>query len=362
MDAVQSRAALQGALLDAAGWLLFALGYVGALAFVVTQALAGRVTPGQVLMAVALAGQVHTFVRWSAATTRWFLQTLRAVERYLWILDYAEAARPRPADPVPVPGQLVHGIACERVSFRYPGTNVDVVQDLDLQLPAGATVALVGENGAGKTTLVKLLCRFYEPTSGRITVDGVDLRRFAIDEWRAHLAAGFQDFVRFELLAREAVGVGDLPRIAEPEAVGAALARAGAAELPAQLPHGLETALGTSWEGGVDLSLGQWQKLAVARALMRERPLVLILDEPTASLDAESEQALFARFHRAACASGTAGSLTLLVSHRFSTVRMADLIVVLDRGRVVELGTHQQLLSRAGLYAELFAIQAAAYR
>jgi ATP-binding cassette subfamily B protein len=275
-----------------------------------------------------------------------------------------------------------------------------VLRDLDLFIPAGRSLAIVGENGAGKTTLVKLLARLYEPTAGCILVDGVDLRRLDPDAWRARIAAGFQDFARFELLAREAVGVGHLARIGDAAAVRGALGKAGAAQVVTSLPRSLETQLGRDWHGGVDLSGGEWQRLALGRAFMREGPLLLVLDEPTAAIDAPTEHALFERFAAAARsgasrgprpsrASGGApagvepaeratpegvqqasdlgwggrrGTVTLLISHRFSTVRMADLILVLDGGRVIERGSHEELMQRRGLYAELFELQAAAYR
>ncbi len=231
-------------------------------------------------------------------------------------------------------------------------------------------VAIVGENGAGKTTLVKLLCRLYQPTIGRILVDGEELARMPPDLWRSRVSGAFQDFFRFEFRARHTVGVGDVPRMDDVPAVAAAVDRAGAADVVEQLVAGLETQLGPTWPGGVEISFGQWQKLALARGFMRERPLLLVLDEPTAALDAETEHALFERYAAAARGGRTGGGrqptpdgrITILVSHRFSTVRMADFIVVLDGARVVESGTHEELLARGGQYAELYTIQAAAYR
>jgi ATP-binding cassette subfamily B protein len=249
------------------------------------------------------------------------------------------------------------------VSFHYPGTERPVLESVDLHLPAGSTVAIVGENGAGKTTLTKLLCRFYEPTSGTITVDGVDLRTLPIDEWRRRLAAGFQDFATLQLLARESIGVGETDKIAHDAALVGALERAAASDLQAVLPAGLDTQLGREFEGGVDLSIGQWQKVALGRAMMREQPLLLILDEPTASLDAPTEHRLFDHFAAAARSSAAAsGAITILVSHRFSTVRMADLILVIADGHIVEHGSHAALVRQDGLYAELYEIQARAYR
>jgi ATP-binding cassette subfamily B protein len=239
-------------------------------------------------------------------------------------------------------------------------------------------VAIVGENGAGKTTLVKLLCRFYQPTRGRILIDAEELGRMPVEAWRARLAGAFQDFFRFELHAQQTVGVGDVPRLDDRPAALTAVGRAGADDVVARFPAGLDTQLGPTWPGGVEVSFGQWQKLALARGFMRDRPLLLVLDEPTAALDAETEHALFERYAAAAARTGARtaaraaagggddiradGRITLLVSHRFSTVRMADLIVVLDGARVVEVGAHDALVARGGQYAELYAIQAAAYR
>ena len=230
---------------------------------------------------------------------------------------------------------------------------------MNLFMKSGSVVAVVGENGAGKSTLVKLLCRLYRPDSGRILVDDSDLASISPLLWRERLAGAFQDFFRFEFLARHTVGLGHLPELRDLPAVMRAVERGGAEDVVQRLPAGLETQLGATWPEGAELSFGQWQKLALARGFMRESPLVLVLDEPTAALDAETEHALFERF--AAAARGN-GRITVLVSHRFSTVRMADFIVVLDGARVAETGTHEELMARAGQYAELYGIQAAAYR
>ena len=230
-------------------------------------------------------------------------------------------------------------------------------------------MALVGENGAGKTTLVKLLCKLYEPTAGRILADDTRLSRVRADKWRESLAGAFQDFFRFELPALHAIGLGDVPRRDEEPVVRGAVERAGAHDVVERLPSGLATQLGPTWPGGVEVSFGQWQKLALARGFMRAQPLLMILDEPTAALDAETEHALFERYAAVARAAGKAseanggvGGITILVSHRFSTVRMADIIVVLDGARVAQVGRHADLVAQPGPYAELYAIQAAAYR
>jgi ATP-binding cassette subfamily B protein len=223
-------------------------------------------------------------------------------------------------------------------------------------------VALVGENGAGKTTLVKLLTGMYRPTDGVLRVDGVELAELALDAWRARTTATFQDHQRFALLLRETVGIGDLPRVDDRDAVLAALERAGGHELVARLPRGLDTQLGRPF-GGVELSGGQWQRLALARGLMRQDPLLIVLDEPTAALDAAAERALFERYARAARAGAAArGAITLLVTHRFSSARAADHIVVLEGGAVVETGHHDALVRAGGRYAELHALLARSYR
>jgi ATP-binding cassette, subfamily B, bacterial len=344
------------ALWHTAAWAIFGAAYVGALAFV---AAGGRASLGALLLVLAAGSRLSAYV----GATVGEIGFLRGVwldgsRRLAWLEDYA-ASLTAHADQ-PAPARLGDGIRLEGVSFAYPGTERLVLDGVDLAIPAGAVVALVGENGAGKTTLVKLLCKLYEPSAGRILVDGVPLGRVPADEWRTRLAGAFQDFFRFEFHARHSVGVGDLPRRDDEAAVMAAVERAGAADVVARLPQGLDTQLGPTWPGGVEASFGQWQKLALARGFMRERPLLLVLDEPTAALDAETEHALFERY--AAAARGDGQGITLLVSHRFSTVRMADLIVVLDGARVAQVGSHDELMSRGGPYAELYGIQAAAYR
>ena len=281
-------------------------------------------------------------------------------QRLAWLEDYA-ASLVAHAD-LPVPSRIQKGIRFDHVSFAYPGTERLVLQDVSLELPAGAVVAIVGENGAGKTTLVKLLGKFYEPTSGHILVDGQPLARMPADAWRARLAGALQDFFRFEFRARHTVGLGDVPRLDDEPAVLQAVGRAGADDVVARLTAGLETQLGPTWPDGVEVSFGQWQKLALARGFMRDRPLLLVLDEPTAALDAETEHALFERYAAASHGDSQDGRITILVSHRFSTVRMADLIVVLDGARVAEVGGHEELMARRGPYSELYTIQAAAYR
>ena len=348
--------------LQTAGSLLFAVGYIGAIALVLVRAIQGLATPGDVLLAISLASQTHGILSQVIAYGSGLVWSLSVARRYLWLEDYAQRKQEVTGELASVPARLTQGITVQDLTFRYPGTEALVLRDVSLALPAGGVVALVGENGAGKTTLVKLLSRFYEPDAGRIAADGIDLRRFKVNEWRPRLSTGFQDFSRFEFVARETVGVGKLPAIDDVPAVEAALVRAGADDVPGTLPAGLETQLGRDWEGGVDLSGGEWQKLALGRAFMRLDPLLVILDEPTAAIDAQTEHALFERIAAEARRDERRGTVTILVSHRFSTVRMADHIVVLDKGRILEQGSHDELMRNEQLYAELYRLQSRAYQ
>ncbi|MEJ2088485.1 MAG: ABC transporter ATP-binding protein [Gammaproteobacteria bacterium] len=321
------------------GWAVFAAGYIGAIVFT---AWGIRASPGEVLLVLAAGSRLSAYI----GATVGEIGFLRGIWmdgsiRMAWLEDYAER-QTRDAD-AEVPDELTDGIRLEHVSFAYPGTDRKVLDDVNLHLTPNSVVAIVGENGAGKTTLVKLLCQLYAPTEGRITVDGTDLRRLPVERWREKLAGAFQDFFRFEFRARQ---------------------RAGADDVVDQLVAGLETQLGPTWPEGVEVSFGQWQKLALARGFMRDAPLLLILDEPTAALDAETEHALFERYaaaSRRAEEAVTNGRIVILVSHRFSTVRMADQIVVLDGASVSEAGSHQVLMAKNGQYAELYRIQAEAY-
>ncbi len=337
-------------------WAIFGAAYVGGVVFV---AYGMHGTPGQVLLVLAAGSRLSAYIGATVGEIG-FLRGfwLDGSRRMAWLEDYAKSLVEN-ADGH-APERLTEGIRFEHVSFAYPGTSRLVLEDVNLELKPGTVVAIVGENGAGKSTLVKLLCRMYQPREGRIFVDGIDLARIPADEWRSRLAGAFQDFFRFEFRARHTVGIGDVPKLDDDLAVVAAVDRAGAADVVAKLTSRLETQLGPTWPVGVDVSFGQWQKLALARGFMRPQPLLLVLDEPTAALDAETEHALFERY--AAAAHSSTDRITILVSHRFSTVRMADLIVVLDGARVVEVGTHEDLLAKGGQYAELYQIQAAAYR
>ncbi|MGW9417371.1 ABC transporter ATP-binding protein [Cellulosimicrobium funkei] len=394
----------RSALLRAGGQVWFALAYGAAVLVVLRGAASGTAAIGQVVLVVTLAIQVSTQVAGALALFGSLQGAGRTVEQLTELRATTGTAGPRPGTPgsaevgttdeagaavrrgeaartseaAPVsgaaetdeaaveraiPARLAHGLRLEGVTFAYPGADRPVLDGVTLDLPAGATVALVGENGAGKTTLVKLLCGLYRPTSGRVLADGVDLAAVAPDAWQSRVATLFQDFARLELTLREDVGVGRVAALHDDSALWTAIDEARARPIVERSPDGLDQILGTAYADGTQLSGGQWQTLALARTLLREDPLLLALDEPASALDATAEHALFERFTETARRAGTtSGGVTLFVSHRFSTVRDADLIVVLDGGRVAELGAHEDLVAAGGPYAEMYALQAHAYR
>ncbi len=355
-------AARWGGKVDGVVRLAFGLAYAAAVVWIIARARDGLQTAGDVVLVLLLAPQVDQMTGGIAQNVYWVGEVVRSFSRYDWLREYARENAWQQS-VTPAPARLRSGIELRNVGFSYPGSDSAVLSAIDLTVPAGSAVALVGENGAGKTTLVKLLARMYDPTTGRILVDGVDLATISPDAWRSQLSAGFQDFVKFELTAGLVVGIGDVERADDEAAVRAAIARGDAESVIAGLPRGLDTQLGKKFTDGVELSGGQWQRLALARAFMRERPLLLLLDEPTAALDPEAEHRLYEQYAAAARIAATeTGGITVLVSHRFSTVRMADLIVVMHNGRVEEVGTHEDLLTHGGRYAELFELQARAYR
>ncbi|MBF9131897.1 ABC transporter ATP-binding protein, partial [Plantactinospora sp. S1510] len=351
----------QALVLRTAGQLVFAVAYVLGTLLVLRAAVEGRRSVGAILLVLVLAAQVNQQVTSVVTTLQEIQRTARVMSSLRWIRGLLAAQEPPPADRE-LPELIRYGIELRDLSFAYPGTDRTVLAGIDLTLPAGSTVAIVGENGAGKTTLVKLLLRFYRPSAGAVLLDGTDLQRFPLERWRARTTAGFQDFAQFELVARECVGVGELSEVGSSRAVRDALERAHAEDVLHGLGNGLESQLGRSYADGTELSGGQWQKLALGRAMMRTAPLLLVLDEPTSALDARSEHLLFERYAAAARrVSQRTGAITVLVSHRFSTVRMADLIVVVGDGRVKEHGSHDELMATDGLYAELYRLQTAAY-
>jgi|HubBroStandDraft_1064217.scaffolds.fasta_scaffold01102_13 ATP-binding cassette subfamily B protein len=358
------RAAHVAAVWEAAGWVLYAAGFGAAVVSVVLRAAHGHASPGSVVEVVSLLRRAQRQVGGASTSAGSFAVAATTADRLLWLEDYVAGFR-QGTDGL-APAELTEGIRLEHVGFTYPGQDAPVLTDICLTLEAGSTVAVVGENGAGKSTLIKLLTGMYRPAEGRITVDGRDLAGISPDRWREATTGAFQDFVRFAMSLGDGVGAGDLPRIDDRAAVLSAVGRAGAGDLVEAEGGGQSGALGLdtllgAYVGGRALSGGQWQRLALARGLMRERPLLIVLDEPTASLDAPSETALFASYREAALDS-TGGTITVLVSHRFGTVHMADQIIVMDGGRVAESGDHQALMNRGGIYAELFNLQAEGYR
>jgi len=346
--------------LERLGWgaalaLLGSLGYYAAYAFLVYRAVGGALTIGSlVFLAGALAG--------SSGRIQSIFSTFSGIaDQALFLTDLRQffAMQPRIGSrpgAIPAPRPIRDGFEFRRVSFRYPGTRRLVLDNLNFRIAPGERVALVGENGQGKTTFVKLMARLYDPSAGAIYLDGVDLRDYRLEDLHREIGIIFQDFMRYDQTARENIAAGRIERIGDDGALHEAARKSRADGVIERLPFGLEQMLGRRFEGGVDLSGGEWQKFALARAYVRGAQ-ALILDEPTAALDAEAEYEVFRRF-----ADLTEGRMAILISHRFSTVRMCNRIVVLEGGVIREQGTHQQLIERGGRYARLFELQAANYR
>jgi ATP-binding cassette subfamily B protein len=332
------------------------------LAWLVHDAVHGVLSPGRLATAVFVVGDLRDAIDSGSWAIGMAARALRSVGRYRWLEAYAKQSLADHAGRRPAPDALTDGIRLHGVSFRYPGSSDDTLTEVELHLPAGSTVAVVGENGAGKSTLVGLLTGMRDPRVGRVTIDGVDLRDLDLAHWRSRCSGAFQDYAQLELTARDAIRVGDLSQPDTDAEVGAALERASAADVLRALPDGLDTQLGPSWPGGVGLSGGQWQRIAIARGMMRRSPLLLVLDEPTSALDPATEHDLFDRYAAAARRTERRRGITLLVTHRFSTVSAADLVVVLAHGRVVEYGSHAELMALGGHYARLYEVQAAGYR
>jgi ATP-binding cassette, subfamily B, bacterial len=354
------RAETVGTIVSSAALAVFTLGFAGAVLLITIRSVRGAASIGSVVLVLTAGQQLHTQIGGVLGASGALFRVIEIMRHYGWLASYVEQYdQPGTVSPGRV---LSRGIELEGVSFRYEGSADEAVSDVTILLPAGSVVAVVGENGAGKSTLVKLLCGLHRPSAGRILVDGVNLSDLRAETWRASLSGAFQDFVRLEVLARESVGVGRIEAADSVPAVRESLARADVAELEGELPEGLETPLGRAFLQGIDLSGGQWQKVALARAMMRDRPLVLVLDEPTYSLDVESERRVFEWFARVASTDSPTGTITVVVSHRFSTVRTANLIAVMHDGRLVEVGSHSDLVRSNGPYAEMYRIQAEGYR
>ena len=285
----------------------------------------------------------------------------RTAGRYLWLLELAQQlGTERPSSPQqPSPSA---GLRLRNVGYRYPGAEHAALRDVCLDLAPGTVLAVVGENGAGKSTLAEVIAGIRTATTGQLRAGGTDLGAIHPDAWRPYVSGAFQNHVQFEFTLSDTVGIGDLPRRADHQQVQQAITAGAAEAVLAAVPHGMQTQLGSNWPEGVELSGGQWQRLAIARSMMRTTPLVRILDEPTAALDAITEHQLFTRYAAAARSGRQTGTVTILVTHRFSTVAAADLIIVLHQGRIIEKGTHQQLLATDGHYADLYNLQARGYQ
>ncbi|MBO0812678.1 MAG: ABC transporter ATP-binding protein [Microlunatus sp.] len=332
------------------------------LGWILRDTIAGTVSVAAFVLAASLVTRLQMIsdvLQWSV---RMLIRVSNDGSRFLWLRDFVTEQESRHTGTLTPPRRLRAGISTVGLGYRYPGAESATLTDINLDLPAGAVVAVVGENGAGKSTLIGLLTGMLNPTEGRVLVDGVDLAEFDQAAWRSRMSGAFQDYARLELTAQESIGVGDLAVLDSEPAVHAALHKAAATDVLQALPTGLQTQLGTTWPDGVELSGGQWQRLAIARGMMRDAPLLLVLDEPTAALDAGTEHALFERYADAARRAGGRGGVTLLVTHRFSTVASADLVVVLRDGRVAEVGTHAELYAAGSHYAELYDLQARGYR
>jgi ATP-binding cassette subfamily B protein len=348
-----------------AGWayvlsLLATGAFYGAYASMALAAAAGRISIGEMTLYVAAFRQgQQAFQSMLGAVGGMYEDSLYMSNLFKFLAIPAGAAAPAaaPAAAAPGNGHGEKGVRFEGVGFRYPGREDWALRGLDLFIPAGQSLALVGHNGAGKTTFIKLLTRLYRPSEGRILLDGKDLADWDEDTLRRRIGVIFQDFNQYQLSVKENVGFGSVDHLDDAARVDRAVDRGGAAELVRGLPAKLDTQLGRWFQSGSELSGGQWQKLAIARAFMREEADILVLDEPTAALDAEAEAAVFARFREL-----TRGRTTILISHRFPTVRMADRIVVIDGGRLIEQGAHAELVAAGGRYAKLFTLQAEGYR
>lgn len=354
--------AVREATLTAVVQLIFFGTAAGVLAWIIRDAITGRITVAGVTLALLLIGRLQGVSGALGSVIRQVAAMTRTAGRYLWLVDETTKINSRTAGTKHAPVILEDAVMLDGVGYTYPGSETSALKDISLTLPTGGVVALVGENGAGKSTLVNLLIGLLPPTEGRILIDGTDLEDIDRRAWHRRSAGAFQDFVQMEFTLGDSVGMGELSSRHDVPAIHRAIHDGAADAVLHDVPHGLDTQLGATWPDGIGLSGGQWQRIAIARGMMRPEPVLRVLDEPTAALDAATEHELFDRYAAAARAGRGAGTITILVTHRFSTVAAADTVVVLEGGRVVEQGNHTDLVAAGGHYAELYELQARGYR
>lgn len=326
----------------------------GSLAFIAFQAFGGFITIGGMVMYFQAFQKGLGYLKGMLGNLAGLYEGNLFLSNLFDFLDIKPSVV-NPPEPEPFPSPISRGIGFDHVNFGYPSGNSKALDDISLNIRRGEMLALVGENGSGKTTMVKLLCRLYDPDTGIVSVDGTSLRDFGIEKLRENISVTFQDYARYHLTAGQNISLGDIQHSYDESAIRKAAVTAGTDDLISNLPDGYSTVLGRWFKGGKELSIGEWQKIALARAFIRNAPIV-ILDEPTSALDAKSEQDVFIKFREL-----VRGKTSVVISHRFSTVRMADRIAVMHKGRIIEQGTHEELIAKKGKYHEMYTIQASAY-
>ena len=346
---------LRRSLADFSAQTLATAAIFGSYAFVAYQAMGGAITLGDMVMYYQAFQRVQGSLQGVLSSLAGLYEDNLFLSNLYEFLDLKRTVL-EPLQPQPVPQPMQRGLVLDHVSFQYPGNTRTALEDISLTIRPGEVVAFVGENGSGKTTLMKLLCRLYDPTRGALALDGVDLRQFATRTWRREIAIIFQDYAHYQLTARENIWLGNTALPPDDARIADAARRAGADAVIGALPHGYETLLGKWFADGEELSIGEWQKVALARAFLRDAQII-VLDEPTSSMDAKAEFEVFQSFRQL-----VAGRTAILISHRFSTVRLADRIFVLQQGRLIENGSHEELMHANGVYAGLFKLQAEQYR